>query len=97
MRFARGAGGMTPPPPQENFLKWCNLVRFDVYLDQILSLLNLKNCHFLYKNFKKYHFISKIDILDTCLLWCNSHKEIFGNILRLMRFSVYFERILNKK
>ena len=27
----------------------------------------------------------------------NSHKEIFENILRLMRFGVYFERILNIK
>ena len=24
--------------PRENFLKWCNLVRFGVYFDQILSL-----------------------------------------------------------
>ena len=35
MRFARGFGGM---PPREIFLKWCNLVRFGVYFDQILSL-----------------------------------------------------------
>ena len=27
----------------------------------------------------------------------NSHKEIFENILRLMRFGVYFERILDIK
>ena len=27
-------GGM---PPREIFFKWCNLVRFGVYLDQILS------------------------------------------------------------
>ena len=26
------------PPPENFFLKWCNLVRFGVYLDQILSL-----------------------------------------------------------
>ena len=42
-------------------------------------------------------FIKKNNILDTCLLWGNSHEEIFENILRLMRFGVYFERILNKK
>ena len=30
-----GFGGMLP---QENFLKWCNLVRFGLYLDQILTL-----------------------------------------------------------
>ena len=45
MRFARGFGGM--PPPREIFLKWCNLMRSGVYLDQTLSL---KNFHFLYKN-----------------------------------------------
>ena len=48
-----GFGGM---PPREIFLKWCNLVRFGVYLDQILSLKNFKNYHFLYK---------RINILDT--------------------------------
>ena len=42
-----GFGGM---PPREIFLKWCNLVRFGVYFDQILYLKNLKNYHFLYKN-----------------------------------------------
>ena len=44
-----GFGGM-PPPPQF-FLKWCNLVRFGEYFDQILSLKNFKNYHFVYKNF----------------------------------------------
>ena len=53
MRFARGFGGM---PPRENFLKWCNLVRFGEYFDQILSLKNFKNYHFLYKNFKNCNF-----------------------------------------
>ena len=43
MRFARGVRGHAPP---RNFLKWCNLVRFGVYFDQILSLKNFKNCHF---------------------------------------------------
>ena len=27
----------------------------------------------------------------------NSHEEIFGNSLRLLRFGVYFEKISNKK
>ena len=45
-RLARGFGGMLL---WENFFKWCNLVRFDVYLDQILSLQNFKSYHFLYK------------------------------------------------
>ena len=35
--------------PREFFFKWCNLVRFRVYLDQILSLIIFKNYHFLYK------------------------------------------------
>ena len=39
----RGFGGM---PPENFFFKWCNLVRFGVDFDQILSL----------KFFKKYHF-----------------------------------------
>ena len=39
-----GFGGMLP---QENFVKRCNLVRFRVYFDQILSLFLLKNYHFL--------------------------------------------------
>ena len=36
--FSRGVRGHAPPPPRENSFKWCNLVRFGVYLDQILSL-----------------------------------------------------------
>ena len=72
-----GFGGM---PPRENFLKWCNLVRFGVYFDQILYLKNLKNYHFLYKYFKNCNFFYKrINILDTRLLWGNySRKEFFG-------------------
>ena len=93
MRFARGVRGHTPPPPRIFFLKWCNLVRFGVYFDQILSLKNFKNYHFLYKYFKNcnfYYFLYKnfkkcnslserINILDTRLLWVNnySREEIF--------------------
>ena len=71
-----GFGGM---PPRENFLKWCNLVRFGVYFDQILTLKNFKNYHFLYKKFKNCNFLCKrINILDTRLLWGNySREEIF--------------------
>ena len=54
--FLGGFGGM---PPRENFLKWCNLVRFGVYFDQISSLKNFKNYHFLYKNFKNCNFLYK--------------------------------------
>ena len=32
--FLGGFGGM---PPREIFSKWCNLVRFSVYLDHILN------------------------------------------------------------
>ena len=46
MRIARGFGSMLP---RANFLKWCNLVRFRVYFDQILYLFFFKNYHFLYK------------------------------------------------
>ena len=74
-----GFGGMLP---REIFLKRCNLVRFRVYFDQILSVFFFKNYHFLYK---------KINILDKLLLWGISHEEIFENMLRLMRFGVYFE------
>ena len=38
-----GFGGM---PPRENFLKRCNLVRFRVYFDQILSLFFSKDAIF---------------------------------------------------
>ena len=39
-------GGFEGMPPRENCFKWCNLVRFGVYLDQILSLKNFKNYYF---------------------------------------------------
>ena len=84
MRITRGVGGMLH---RENFLKRCNLVRFRVYFDQILSLFFFKNYHFLYK---------KINILDKLLLWGISHEEIFENMLRLMRFGVYFETKMAK-
>ena len=32
-----------------------------------------------------------VNILDTHLLWGISREEIFENLLRLMRFGVYFE------
>ena len=44
-----GFGGMLP---RENFLKWCNLVRFGVYFDQIWSLKNFNNYHFYIKILK---------------------------------------------
>ena len=56
MRFARGVQGHAP---LRNFLKWCNLVCFDVYFDQILSLKNINNYYFLYNNFKNCNFLFK--------------------------------------
>ena len=46
-RLLGGFGGMLP---RENFLKWCNLVRFREYFAQILSKKYFKKSHFLYKN-----------------------------------------------
>ena len=36
-------GGFGDMLPRENFLNWCNLVRFRVYFDQILFLFFSKN------------------------------------------------------
>ena len=47
MRIARGVRGHAPP---RKFLKRCNLVRFRVYFDQILSLFFSKNAIFYIKN-----------------------------------------------
>ena len=50
-----GFGGM---PPREIFLKRCNLVRFRVYFDQILSLFFSKNAIFYIKNkYFRYTFV----------------------------------------
>ena len=74
-----GFGGMLP---RENFLKRCNLVRFRVYFDQILSLFFSKNAIFYIKN-KYFRY--------TFVMGYISREEIFENLLRLMRFGVYFE------
>ena len=47
------------PPPRRIFLKWCTLVRFGVYFDEI-SFLNFSKIIIFYK---------KINILVTQLLW----------------------------
>ena len=54
--FLGGFGGMLP---REKKFKFCNLVRFGVYLYQILSLKNFKNCYFLYNFFVNYFFFIK--------------------------------------
>ena len=58
-------GRSTNKDQNEECIKWCNLVRFGVYLDQILSLNFFLNYLFLYKKFKNtifYITISKITI-----------------------------------
>ena len=87
-----GFGGMHP---RENFLKWCNLVRFGVYFDQNLSLKNFKNYHFFYKNFKNCNFLYKrINILDTQnIILVKKFLEKF----MIDAFWYLFEIILNKK
>ena len=47
MHFARGVRGMPPPPPREIFFKWCNLVRFGVYFDQ-MTIFYIKELIFRY-------------------------------------------------
>ena len=86
-RFARGVRGHAPPPPppRKFFFKWCNLVRSGVHLGQIWSLIFFLIYHFLNKNFKNTTFLyKKINFSDT------SDEKKFENILRLMRFGVYF-------
>ena len=64
MCFGRGVRGHAPP--RENFLKWCNLVRFGVHFDQILSLKHIKITIFYIKILKIAIFLYKsIKILDT--------------------------------
>ena len=66
MRFGRGIRGYAL---RENFFKWCNLVRFGVYLDQILSL---KNYHFYVKNLK-IHVEIHINYSYTHMLGISGH------------------------
>ena len=74
MRFARGVRGHASP---RNFFKMVQFGAFGVYFDQILSLKNFKNYHFLYKKFKNCYFLYKgINILDTRLPWGNYSREL---------------------
>ena len=68
-----GFGGMLL---RESFLKWCNLVRFGVYFDQILSLKNFKNYNiFIYFFLISIFLYKRINILDTRLLWGNNYSR----------------------
>ena len=75
--FLGGFGGMLP---RENFFKWCNLVRFGVYLDQILCLYNCKNYHFLLDNHGcRYHInISFYNISTAAKPQCTCYNKISG-------------------
>ena len=84
LRIARGFGGMLP---RENFLKRCNLVRFRVYFDQIWSLFFFKIIIFyiyiyIYKKNQYFRYTLAMGYFS-----CRN----FENMLRLMRFGVYFE------
>ena len=78
-----GFGGMLP---REFFFKWCNLVRFGEYFDQIFSLKHLKNYHFLYKNFKfirlciKKFLKNSIFLCKTYFLYIK-HNGYIGSLL----------------
>ena len=48
MRFVKGVRGHAP---LRKIFKWCNLVRYDVYLDQILTLIFFFKVPFLYNFF----------------------------------------------
>ena len=75
-------GGSGACSPEKFFLNdaiWC-----------VLGCILIRFC--LYFFFKNYHFLyKKINILDKLLLWGITQQEIFENMLRLVRFGVYFE------
>ena len=73
-----GSGACSPEKFFENGAIWC-----------VLGCIFIRFC--LYFFFKNYDFLYKNFFLDTHLLWGISHEEIFENMLRLMRFDVYFE------
>ena len=55
-------------PPRENFYKWCNLVRFGVYLDQIFYFKKFQKVpFFIYIFFLNYHFLHKF--LKTAIFY----------------------------
>ena len=81
MRIARGLGGMLSREIFLNGANWC-----------VLGCILIRFCLYFFLN---YHFLyKKINNLDTLLLWGISHGEIFENMLRLIRFGVYFENIM---
>ena len=52
---------------------------------------------FIYNFYKLPFFKYKINILDSRLVWGNSHEEIFWKLLRLISFCVNLEIIFNRK
>ena len=85
----------------EFFLEWCNLVRFGVYLDQILSLKNFKNYHFYIKQLK-IHVEIHINYSCTHMLgisgaYAGCPEKILKMWCSLVRFGVYFDQIVSSK
>ena len=96
MRFARGVRGHAPP---RIFFKWCSLVRFGVYLDQILSLKYFKNYYF-YINNLKIHVKIHINYSCTHMLgrsgaYSSCPEKILKMWCSLVRFSVYFDQLVS--
>ena len=79
--------------PPRIFLKWCNLVRFGVYLDQISKVtifyIKIKKIHVkVHINYSCTHMPGSSGAYDSCpesflKMWCS-----------LVRFGVYFDQIV---
>ena len=85
--------------PEKILKMWCNLVRFDVYLDQILSSKTFKNYHF-YIQFLKIHVEIHINHSCTHMLGSSgTYASCPENILKmwcnLVSFGVYFNQIVS--
>ena len=66
MHFVRGVRGYAPSRIFFKMVQFGAFWTFGVCFDQILSLKNFKNYHFLYKKFKNCNFLYKrITVLDT--------------------------------
>ena len=75
MRNVRGVRGHAPSRSFFKTVHKCILIRFRLYFLLKITIFYIKNKYFRH----------------TLVIWGISHEEIFENILRLMRFGVYFE------
>ena len=94
--LARGGGGVLGRAPPRKFFKWCKLMRFGVYLDQILSLKFFQNYLFL----KKFKIHVEIHMIYSCTYMLGSSgayascpEKILKMWCSFMRFGVYFDQI----